>query len=43
MDDLEQALEGSGERLLHLQFVRDDPGKLRTVTVRLGASQATVV
>lgn len=43
MDDLEQALEGSGERLLHLQFVRDDPGKLRTVTVRLGASQAAVV
>ena len=43
IDDLEQALEGSGERLLHLQFIRDDPSKLRSVTVRLGASQAAVV
>ena len=36
LDDLEQALEGRGERLLHLQFVRGDPNKVRTVTVRLG-------
>jgi len=43
LDDLEQALEGGGERLLRLQFVRDDPSRLRNVTVRLGASQATVV
>jgi serine protease Do len=40
LDDLEQALEGNGERLLHLQFIRGDPGKTRNVTVRLGASQA---
>jgi serine protease Do len=40
LDDLEQALEGHGERLLHLQFIRGDPGKIRNVTVRLGASQA---
>jgi serine protease Do len=42
LDDLEQALEGSGERLLHLQFIRGDPGKVRNVTVRLGAPQAVV-
>jgi serine protease Do len=42
LDDLEQTLEGSGERLLHLQFVRDNPNKVRTVTVRLGVSQAVV-
>jgi serine protease Do len=42
LDDLEQALEGSGERLLHLQFIRGDPGRIRNVTVRLGAPQAVV-
>ena len=42
LDDLEQALEGSGERLLHLQFVRGDPGKIRRVTVRLGVAQTVV-
>lgn len=42
LDDLEEALEGSGERLLHLQFIRGDPGKVRTVTVRLGAPQAVM-
>ena len=42
LDDLEEALEGSGERLLHLQFIRSDPGKVRNVTVRLGASQVVV-
>lgn len=40
LDDLEGALEGSGARLLHLQFIRGDPCKIRNVTVRLGASQA---
>ena len=40
LDDLEEKLEGSGERLLHLQFIRGDPGKVRNVTVRLGAPQA---
>lgn len=42
LDDLEEALEGSGERLLHLQFIRGDPGKVRNVTVRLGAPQAVM-
>jgi serine protease Do len=42
LDDLEQALEGGGERLLRLQFVRGDPSKVRTVAVRLGASQAAM-
>lgn len=36
LDDLEQALEGGGERVLKLQFIRDDPSKLRNVAVRLG-------
>ena len=43
LDDLEEALEGGRERLLHLQFVRGDPSKLRNVTVRLGVPQLTVV
>jgi len=43
LDDFEQALEGGGERLLRLQFARYDLSKLRNVTVRLGASRATVV
>ena len=43
LDDLEQALEGGGERLLRLQFVRNDLTKLRNVTVRLGAPQASAV
>jgi S1-C subfamily serine protease len=43
LDDLEHALEGGEERLLHLQFIRDDPGKLRSVTVRLRVSQLTAV
>lgn len=42
LDDLEVALEGNGERLLRLQFVRGDPNKIRTATVRLGASQAVM-
>jgi serine protease Do len=40
LDDLEQALEGDGERLLRLEFVRNDPDKIRHVAVRLGVSQA---
>lgn len=42
LDDLEQALEGDGERLLRLQFVRGDPGKIRNVAVRLGVFQAAI-
>ncbi|HEV2245256.1 MAG TPA: trypsin-like peptidase domain-containing protein [Terriglobia bacterium] len=42
LDDLEEALEGRGERLLHLQFIRGDPGKVRNVTIRLGAAQAVM-
>ena len=43
LDDLEQALEGRGERLLHLQFVRGDPNKLRKVTVQLEVPQVITV
>jgi len=43
LDDLEQALEGKGERLLRLQFVRGDANKLRSVTVRLGVDQPITV
>jgi serine protease Do len=39
LDDLEGALEGHGERLLRLQFIRGDPEKIRNVTLRLGASR----
>ena len=39
LDDLAQALEGAGERLLRLQFVRGDPDKIRNVAVRLGVFQ----
>jgi len=42
LDDLEEALEGAGERLLRLQFVRGDPDKIRNVTVRLGVFQAAM-
>jgi serine protease Do len=42
LDDLERALEGKGERILRLQFIRDDPAKLRNVAVRLGARQFAV-
>ena len=40
LEDLEDALEGSAERVLRLQFVRGDPGKIRTVAVRLGLSHS---
>ena len=42
LDDLEQALEGDGERLLRLQFIRGDPDKIRNVAVRLGVLQAAM-
>jgi C-terminal processing protease CtpA/Prc len=42
LDDLEQALEGDGDRLLRLQFVRVDPDKIRNVAVRLGIFQAAM-
>jgi len=42
LDDLEQALEGEGERLLRLQFIRGDPDKIRNVAVRLGVFQAAM-
>jgi serine protease Do len=42
LDDLEQALEGDGERLLRLQFIRGDPNKIRNVAVRLGVLQAAM-
>jgi serine protease Do len=43
VDELEQALEEgrSGEKVLRLQFVRADPGKIRTAAVLLGASRPT--
>jgi len=36
MEDFEQALDGAGERLVRLQFVRGDRSSIRTVAVRLG-------
>jgi serine protease Do len=42
LDDLEQALEGRGERLLRLQFVRDHTDKIRNAAVRLGVSQTAM-
>ncbi len=38
LDDLEQALEGKNERVLHLQFIRDNPNKIRTAALRLAPS-----
>jgi len=40
LDDLEDALQGSAERVLRLLFVRGDPSKIRTVAVRLGMSNS---
>jgi serine protease Do len=40
LEDLEDALQGSAERVLRLQFVRGDPSKIRTVAVRLGVSDS---
>jgi serine protease Do len=36
IDDLERILEGSGERVVRLQFFRGNRTNLRTVAVRLG-------
>ena len=40
LEDLEDALEGSSERVLRLRFLRGDPGKIRTVAVRLGVGNS---
>lgn len=40
LEDLEDALQGSAERVLRLQFVRSDPSKIRIVAVRLGMSNS---
>ena len=40
LEDLEDALEGSSERVLRLRFLRGDPGKIRTVAVRLGVDHS---
>jgi serine protease Do len=37
LDDLERATEGEGERIVRLQFLRNDPNRTRTVAVRLGS------
>lgn len=37
LEDLEQVLEGTSERVVRLQFIRGDRTKVRTVAVRLGA------
>lgn len=36
MEDFEQALDGAGERVVRLQFLRGDRTNVRTVAVRLG-------
>jgi S1-C subfamily serine protease len=38
--DLSQALEGSGPRLLRLEFLRGDYSRVRRVTVQLGGQNA---
>jgi serine protease Do len=40
LDDLAKALEGSGPRLLRLQFLRGDYSRIRRVTVQLGNHNA---
>ena len=40
LEDLEDALQGSAERVLRLQFVRGDPSKLRSVAIQLGVSKS---
>ena len=41
IEDFEQALDGSEERVLRLQFLRGDRNHIRTASVRLGASIVT--
>ena len=43
LDDLEGALEGHGERVLHVQFIRDDPDKVRTANLLLGSPRAVML
>jgi S1-C subfamily serine protease len=38
LEDLAQAIEGSGPRVLRLEFMRGDYARLHRVTVRLGAT-----
>ncbi len=40
MEDLERAIEGRGERVLHLQFVRGERDRVRTASVLLGAGRS---
>jgi serine protease Do len=40
LEDLEDALQGSSERVLRLRFLRGDPGKIRTVAVQLGVGNS---
>jgi S1-C subfamily serine protease len=40
LEDLEDALEAHSGRVLRMQFLRADPGKIRTVAVQLGASNS---
>jgi hypothetical protein len=39
-EDLERAMEGRGERVLHLQFVRGERTTLRTTSVLLGVGRS---
>ena len=39
IDDFEQALDGAGQRVVRLQFLRGDRSNARTVAVRLGAAK----
>jgi serine protease Do len=36
LEDLERVLEGTGERVVRLQFLRGDRSNVRTVSIRLG-------
>ena len=41
LDDLQQALQGSGPRLLRLEFLRGNYSRVRRVTVQLGVQNAS--
>ena len=41
LDDLPQALQGSGPRLLRLEFLRGDYSRVRRVTLQLGVQNAS--
>jgi len=38
LEDLAQVIEGSGPRVLRLEFLRGDYGRVRRVTAQLGAT-----